>query len=197
MGWTTTCTYPGGGIRRYLDAEFSSEHPDHPRREILKSAMKGTTEYYAAMRTTRRETGKTLTFALVVLVSYKPREADGYTLGWKDMDESMGPYITNCPVPILNLLDPPSNENAKVWREACRGRAARVKRARESLMPGTCIELVDPLRFANGETYARFTVEKPRRALRFRADDGTLCSIGDIENLDWCILSPKTESTVS
>ena len=116
MGWTTTCTYSGGGIRRYLDTEFSSDHPDYPRREILKSAMKGSTEYYAALSTTCRDTGKTLTFALVVLVSYKPREADGYTLGWKEMDESMGPYITNCPVAILDLLDPPVNENAKRWR---------------------------------------------------------------------------------
>jgi len=197
MGWTTTCTYHGGGIRRYLDAEFSSDHPDYPRREILKSAMKGSTEYYAALRTTSRETDKALTFALVVLVSYKPREPDGYTLGWKDMDESMGPYITNCPVSILELLDPPVNENAKIWRETCRARAARVKRARERLLPGACIELIDPLRFANGQTYARFTVEKPRRALRFRADDGTLCSIRDIEDLDWCILSPEAESAAS
>ena len=197
MGWTTTCTYSGGGIRRYLDAEFASDHPDYPRREVLKSAMKGSTEYYAALRRTHRDTGKTLTFALVVLVSYKPREADGYTLGWKDMDESMGPYITNCPASILDLLDPPTNENAKRWREACRARAARVTLARESLMPGTCIELVDPLRFANGQTYARFIVEKPRRALRFRAGDGTLCAIRGIEDLDWCVVTPETENAAS
>lgn len=194
MGWTTTCTYRGGGIRRYLDAEFTSDDPEFPRWEILKSAMKGMTEYYAALRRTDRVTGATLTFALVVLVSYKPRDPDGYTLGWKEMDESMGPTIINCPGSLLDLLDPPTNDNARLWRDSCRGREARLKRTRDLLSPGTRIELVDALRFANGQTYSRFTVERPRRALRFRADDGTLCSIQAVENLDWFILADGTES---
>ena len=65
------------------------------------------------------------------------------------------------------------------------------------MIPGTCIGLVDPLRFANGETYARFIVEKPRRALRFRADDGALCAIRGIADLDWSIVTDGAENAAS
>ena len=54
------------------------------------------------MRSTDRDTGKVIVFALIAMVSYKPRNPDGYTLGWKEMSEASLPYLFNCPERILN-----------------------------------------------------------------------------------------------
>jgi len=66
--------------------------------------------YYAAMRSTK--TNKV--WALIVMTDV----ADG-EFGYKDMDETMGPFYYDCPNTILKLLSPTDNEYAKTWREKC------------------------------------------------------------------------------
>ena len=51
--------------------------------------------------------------------------------GYKDMDESCGPYQYDCPVSILNLLSPTEYEYAIEWRKACRENAAKKAAARK------------------------------------------------------------------
>lgn len=100
MGWTYLDRPPVGGMKAFLDREYKP----------LASAVVGDA-YYAACRT---RDGRT--FAAVILI-------DGS--GWKDMDESMGPYRTDCPAAILDMLtEPPPNEYARNWREACRSTLA-------------------------------------------------------------------------
>jgi hypothetical protein len=45
--------------------------------------------------------------------------------GYKDMDESMGPCDTDCPLRLLDKAGPPPNDWAKDWRDKVRAGAAR------------------------------------------------------------------------
>ena len=126
MGWTYARDYKGGGIRAYFDREFSHETKEK-RFHIIKSALVKMSRYYAAMKETDKATGKERIWAVVALVEYKPKAADGFTLGWKEMDESMGPTVIDYPLNILDLLtDPPPNDDvAPITRTSrrVRGRA--------------------------------------------------------------------------
>lgn len=182
MGWTTTSDYERRAkglfaIREYLDREFASDHPDFPRLEVLDSSLYGKTEYYAAIRSTDRETGKSMVFALIALVSYKPNDPDGYTLGWKEMSERSGPYCFNCPARILDMLDDTDNPNATEWRKRCREYPAEQREAGRAFQEGAVIRFKMPFVFSGGIERREFTVEKHGRALRFRAEDGTLCRL--------------------
>lgn len=54
------------------------------------------------------------------------RSAEGW--GYKDMDESMGPYYYTCPISYLDEASEPISETARKWREEVR----RVDRQRKS-----------------------------------------------------------------
>ena len=182
MGWTTTDHYERFSkglfsIREYLDREFASDHPDYPRLEIIDSSMTGKTEYYAALRSTDRKTGKIVVFALIVMVKYSTKAWDGHTLGWKEMGEGSMPYLFNCPERILKLLDPTTDTNAMEWRQKCRDHREAKRTVRIALQPGNVVLFEKPLMFPHGVERQRFTVEKHGRALRFRAEDGVLCAI--------------------
>lgn len=182
MGWTTTSDYERHHkglftIREYLDREFACDNPNYPRHEILDSAMHGRTEYYAAVRSTDRTTGESVVSALVALVSYKPRDPEGQTLGWKTMSETMHPYCYACPERILALLDPPGNADATEWRRLCREKRASAREARAAFRHGAIVRFEAPMTFSGGVVRQRFTVERDGRKLRFRGEDGVLCRI--------------------
>ena len=50
----------------------------------------------------------------------------GPDMGWgyKDIDETMGPCETSCPISYLDMVPCPDNEHARDWREAVRAKAA-------------------------------------------------------------------------
>ena len=53
-------------------------------------------------------------------------DQDGsYGWGHKDMDESMGPYDSSCPVEFLDMAPQPEGEFCEKWREAIRAKANR------------------------------------------------------------------------
>ena len=200
MGWTTTADYERYNrglftIREYLDRQFASDHPDYPRHEIIDSSLHGRTEYYAAVRSTDRETGKAIVFALIVRVSYTPKAFDGHTLGWKELSESMLPYFFNCPERILKLLDPPSSEDAAEWRRRCREHRAKKRTARKAFQDGTVIRFEQPLAFRGGIERQQFVVEKHGRRLRFRAEDGALCQIPKAATRAFEVIVPPPEKT--
>ena len=182
MGWTTTSDYERHfkglfTIKEYLDREMASDHPDHPRFEILDSSLHGNSEYYAAVRRTDRKTGDVVVFGMVVLVSYKPKDPDGHTLGWKEVTECMGPYCFKCPERILALLDETDNDHALEWRRKCREQRTVAAKSRAAFQNGAVVRFKNPLRFAHDVERQQFTVEKHGRKLRFRAEDGVLCRI--------------------
>jgi len=198
MGWTTTSDYERHGrglftIREYLDQRFASDHPDFPRHEVLDSSLHGKTEYYAAVRSTDRETGRVIVFALIALVSYKPRDPDGHTLGWKEMSENSGPYCFNCPDRILSMLDETDNGNALEWRATCRAHRAQKRKAGGAFQEGARVRFKMPFRFPGGIERQEFIVEKHGRALRFRAEDGTLCSIPKAKEQSFEVIDPRAD----
>jgi len=54
----------------------------------------------------------------------------GYGWGYKDMDETMGPYYYTCPVSYLDLAGEPRNDAARKWREQVRRQHKRRKETR-------------------------------------------------------------------
>jgi hypothetical protein len=85
------------------------------------------------------------------------RDRFGKTWGHKDMDESMGPAYTRCPLAILNFLTEPLNDEAAIWRACCRDHHARRTRI-TGLKPGTRIRLPMPMRFSNGRDIDVFDI---------------------------------------
>lgn len=88
--------------------------------EVLKSRMVGAT-YYAAVKMTKyateTEPEKTQVIAAVVLTSTNTK--DHFNFSYKDMDETVGPYESNCPKSILDMLTPTDSEFANAWRQRC------------------------------------------------------------------------------
>lgn len=137
MGWTHCFDgrrLPNGKIDRKYECDkmltFDRKDKDgnvigHTR--VLKSAMVGST-YYAAVETVVGE--KRNVVAAVFLTCGKTRW-DNTEWGYKDMDETMGPYKYDCPKGILDLLTPTDWEEANKWRELCRKRLAEKKEAKK------------------------------------------------------------------
>ena len=124
MGWLYMKSLNGhSGPREYLDAQFTFERSDGVSK-VLRSELVGNSVYYAAVEQTIFETGKHEVFALICLVAYDSRDREGYIFGYKDMTEGMGPYESNCPVAILDLLTPTDRPYAVQWRARCRANAA-------------------------------------------------------------------------
>jgi len=125
MGWLYMKSLNGhAGPREYLDAQFTFERSDGVSK-VLRSELVGNSVYYAAVEQTILETGAHEVFALICLVAYDPRDREGYIFGYKDIVEGMGPYESNCPVAILDLLTPTDRPYALQWRALPRERRWR------------------------------------------------------------------------
>lgn len=76
------------------------------------------------------ETETTITFAVLYLIKGPAYGNKNYRHGWgyKDVDETMGPYKLDFPVSWLDLLSPCDSEYAVEWRKKVRERAAEMAR---------------------------------------------------------------------
>jgi len=159
MGWTYT--YRGSiPVKEFLNERINCE-TEHARWKVLDIAIVKMRTAYMAVEIIRRdkETGQLDTatrkvVAFVFLLDYRPSDPD-YDMGYKDMDESMGPCKSECPERILNLLTPTDHEYALAWRQRCRDNIARKKSFR--LSKDTVIE-TRPISFQDGRTRTRFKV---------------------------------------
>lgn len=154
MGWTYLRKDEDTTAAEFLRKEFTSTNC-----EVLDVAVKLRTAY-AACRNTK--TGEV--FALVVLLDYRPK--DYYNFGYKDMDETMGPYECDCPERILKLLTPTDHEYALGWRERCWARI-KARAAKPKLTDGCKVRFAQPIEFTNGDKLDTFEVEKDGRYVRF------------------------------
>lgn len=124
MGWTYTKRPPA-----ITPAEFLKERCWGSQREkLIGTATVGKVVYFAlktkaapwAEKMYQVAPDGTITVALVYLIDTKTGP-DGYNFGWKDMDETVGPYDEGrCPASIMRLLSPFKPEYtgyAKQWRE--------------------------------------------------------------------------------
>jgi len=141
---------------------------------LLDCAVVHFREAYLAFEDLDKATGKREVFAMVCLLDYKPN--DYYNIGYKDMEESEGPYYYNCPERILKLLTPTSNEYALRWRKKCWVRIER-RKSMSRLTQGDVIEFEKPLPFSDGTEQSRLQLvddSKKRGFLRFQNPDSGL-----------------------
>jgi hypothetical protein len=118
MGWLTGIPVPANAtVREALDRMLAFDR-DGVRQRVLHSALIGMKEYYAAVERIDHK-GQREVWAAVILVEIGRGRARG-TYGYKDMDETVGPYAARCPARILDLLTDPPNELAAEWRFRCR-----------------------------------------------------------------------------
>ena len=121
MGWTFQ--EKPRDVRGDLDRSLTWTNEDGARR-VLDSAIVNRTEYYAAVEWIRAD-GSREVWCAVFLLKFHPKARDGLTFGYKDMEESMGPYAWRCPLRILSLLTETQNAYANAWRAKCREYHAR------------------------------------------------------------------------
>ena len=169
MGWLYMQSLAGfDSPRTYLDDQFTYE-TETVRSTVLRSALVKMRTYYAAVEQIRPDRPREV-FAVVCLVRYNPRDAEGYIFGYKDQTEHMGPCEAECPASILDLLTPTDAEYAVAWRERCRAViATRAKSPR--LRNGWTLVFEEPIAFTDGSAHTRLEVvidpHRPR-AVRFR-----------------------------
>lgn len=77
-----------------------------------------------------QQTDAGITFAVLYLIKGPAygNKNDRYGWGYKDVDETMGPYQYDFPVSWLDLLSPCDSEYAVSWRENVRKRAEQMAR---------------------------------------------------------------------
>lgn len=166
MGWTFTARSIEPDKKAFLDREFTFSSATK-RHTIIKSAMVGST-YYAAAKV-ETDGAETSVYALIVLTKSNARASDGYTFGWKDMDEGMGPREARAPASILDLLTQARNDHARRWRRECRQHIAgktKTRSAAKKLTAGTRIKFAKPIAFRDGTTQDTFDVALRQRRSR-------------------------------
>jgi len=163
MGWTYT-HLGNGQAGEYFRKQLTWEG-DEKSNKLLRGAFASFREYYAAVETTVKATGEKYVWGFCAMVDW--RRHDDYNFGYKDMDESMGPYMYNCPKTILDLLTdtPHMNDNAKEWRKACAERNASILKPKD----GDIIKTKNPFRFKGGWELDTFLVEKQGRRTHYYA----------------------------
>jgi hypothetical protein len=154
MGWLIG-SRPAGPVKAHMDEKFCWE-TDSMVTRVLDSAIVNLLEYYAAVERKHKDTGKVEVFAVVCKL-YSSRTEFGY----KDMDESVGPAISNCPRRILELLTEPYNVFAQEWRDVCWARVQQ-REAVPPLKSGTELRFNPPIRFSSGAEKELLTVVSAR-----------------------------------
>jgi hypothetical protein len=115
MGWTQTHKPKGQSLLDFFTSEFNNEK-NGVTFTVLDCAAKLNEAYLAIEKV---EKNIRIVFAVVCLIRYYPKDPY-YNFGYKDMDESLGPYCYNCPERILTLLTPTNSKYANEWRQNCR-----------------------------------------------------------------------------
>lgn len=116
MGWTFDHKDKEVKVIDFFKERFFHDN-EKSKGEVIDGGVKNFKTAYMAYKITDKITNKFEIFALVCLLSYKPK--DFYNFGFKDMDETCGPNESDCPEKIMKLLTPTDNEYALRWRERC------------------------------------------------------------------------------
>jgi hypothetical protein len=171
VGWTTLHRKPGMSDREFFENEFPTTLVEHG--EIVACSTVRNV-FYAAVRNNDKaayEPGKT--WALVVLIQ---RTRGHYNFGYKEMDETMGPYESHAPAKVLDALSSTDNENAIAWRQDCRTNLA-AKATRSKVQRGDTVIFDPPIAFTDGTTHSRMIFEShstfasPETYLRYRVSN--------------------------
>jgi hypothetical protein len=146
---------------------FGIGYAKEPRYEVVEAAAVGSTVYMAVRIKAADLTSSDyvpdaegrVTVGVVVLT-----DAKGGEIGWKDMDEGMGPNESSCPAKVLNALSeltPDAGGHAKDWRARCRANLAARREnmaAALKLAEGAVVKLAKPVEFRDGTKADTFRV---------------------------------------
>jgi len=164
MGWTFFYKPRGMSPCEALTKEFSSGSG-----KVIACSAKLNAVYMAY------QTNAGHVIALISAIRYAPKDPL-YNFGYKDMEESMGPYYYDCPKKILEMLTPvdiayaghlQAAESAARWRATC---WENIK-GRVTLSVGALVTFKSPIRFTDGQVFTAMVVESTR-PLRFRSVEG-------------------------
>lgn len=150
MGWTYDHKPANVSASEYIRGLFREG-------AVVDIAIVKFREAYVAVRNKAGEV-----YCAVFLLNYAPN--DYFNFGYKDMDETMHPYVYNCPKRILDLLTPTDNEHALKWREECRKRLAKAA-SKPKLKTGHYIIFDRPISFNNGDILDAFYIQDARRRI--------------------------------
>ena len=130
-------------IKAFLTEELNVEGgPDNQRfRQVQEVKIVNVRTAYAAVYQ------KSVIFdgvcAYVILLDYPRSKKSADKFGYKIMEETMGPTMSECPKSILNKLSelPPGSawDWARQWRERCRAHHALVAARAAKRKPGTML----------------------------------------------------------
>ena len=176
----TTCTHKPKGMSVtdfFVDHGVLRWGDDNPNTyRVLDTALVNLTEFYAAVEMIHKETGVRRVWACMIKVTFiRTARKDRWSYGdrdenfcYKDMDESMGPYYTNCPERILKLLTPTEHEYALEWRRKCWAKI-EAKKARPKIAPGTKLKFNGAIYIAEKSLGARgWSVHKADESWSYR-----------------------------
>lgn len=184
MGWTFTTDYnPDTKSFAQYFKDLHTEENEFGKWEILDHAVVGRV-CYSALRWTDKKKNVTRVLCAITLFRYCPKDPGGYTLGYKEVSEDMGPYDYKCPLRILELLDPPINDSSKEWRAK-----VRTFHARKAIKPkiGDIIKFKEGMTFSDGVKRFRFQAERhKKRGIKYRClEDNQCCRISNIIELNY------------
>jgi hypothetical protein len=155
MGWTFPyCT----NTRAQLVEHLRRPERFGDRTELLAACTRGNHHWYLARN---KDTG--VVWIGLDLMQGGTRREPGW--GYKDMDESMGPYASDCPLSYLDRATEPCNEHSRDWRDGVRKYHAQRKERpepRAGLRVTYC-----------GHTYELVRPAGPRRGWEVRNTSGT------------------------
>lgn len=160
MGWSWTHKPEGVTTTEFLKKELEYDN-DKGSLKFVKTCCK-LRVFYAQVEHVNKANGKVSRWAAVILVGHAPKSYHNF--GWKTQDETCGPYDYECPLSILEGLDPPENEYAKNWREAVLAYNAKRKAAPKN---GQWVKFSSPIKFTNGCQYQAFKCVKENRKTYF------------------------------
>jgi hypothetical protein len=130
MGWTFATKPHGTSTRDYLHRVFSQElRPGQSSGFAILHDCLTDSEFYAVIDKTDKDTGAALRFCLVVLI--QPGTGH-HGFGWKEMEESMCPYVIpprSFFTELENLIPAPEGKYAAEWRDRCRAHYAGIRGA--------------------------------------------------------------------
>lgn len=181
MGWMVTHKPRGVTVKEFFEERFNYDENGRYFRVVDCAVVNLRTAYLACEF--GYHDGEKGIYGVVCLLSYYPN--DYYNFGYKVMDETMGPFMYECPERILRLLTPTDNEYALRWREKCWERL-RSRQNKPKLKKGLLIEFAQPITFTNGAEEKVFRVVNPRRLL-FEGSHGRLYKLSrnTLRNMEW------------
>jgi hypothetical protein len=187
-------------IRSQLDYEN-----DGYAQNVTDHAVVGTTVYLLIRRTPKGAWEPNTVYVndadgsfrwIAVFLTRKSRDA--YDLGYKDMEESMGPVEARCPRRIISAASPlrhpdPAVEGnyAAQWRQKCLDLGATETKRKAELVHGAVLRLSRVLDFSDGYRGDCFVVEvvkrRGRNRIYFRAPNGGLYRIPNLNAIGYCV----------